>query len=233
MESLDRWGLNPAFMITIYYATSTGKTEDIAERLASLLGCPAELRDVDSLSSAQDFCQAKAMICCVPTWNTGADSFRSGTAWDSYVETIPDLTLTGKPAAILGLGDSSSYTFTASRSVIQGRFCGLPLAVTHPSSGVVSFDAHPQAAAGIQGFQKFQVLGRDRPGFIHAAIERQLGQALHAPVPLVGEGEDAPQLGFILGIGNTFHGRPLHWSHQSVDLSPVDVPEVHNRRCLC
>ncbi|MEA5390808.1 flavodoxin FldA [Cyanobium gracile UHCC 0139] len=145
-------------MITIYYATSTGKTEDIAQRLAKRLGCPVELCDVESLSSAQDFCRANAMICCVPTWNTGADSFRSGTAWDSYVETIPDLNLTDRPVAILGLGDSSTYgeffcdameelhsafqkagarmvgavstagySFTASRSVIQGRFCGLPI----------------------------------------------------------------------------------------------------------
>ena len=158
MESIDRRSLTTASMITIFFATSTGKTEDIAQRLASLLGCPTELCDVDSLTSAQDFCRADAMICCVPTWNTGADSFRSGTAWDSYVETIPELNLAGRPVAILGLGDSSSYsdyfcdameelhsafqktgarlvgavptagyTFTASRSVIQGRFCGLPI----------------------------------------------------------------------------------------------------------
>ncbi|MEA5412003.1 flavodoxin FldA [Synechococcus sp. BA-120 BA3] len=145
-------------MITIFFATSTGKTEDIAQRLASLLGCPTQLSDVDSLSSAQDFCRADAMVCCVPTWNTGADSCRSGTAWDSYVETIPELNLAGRPVAILGLGDSSSYsdyfcdameelhsafqktgarmvgsvpvdgyTFNASKSVINGRFCGLPI----------------------------------------------------------------------------------------------------------
>jgi flavodoxin I len=122
------------------------------------MGCPTELRDVASLSSEQDFCRAAAMICCVPTWNTGADSFRFGTAWDSYVEVIPELKLTGKPVAILGLGDSSSYSdyfcdameelhsafrqagarmvgsvptdgysFNASKSVLHGRFCGLPI----------------------------------------------------------------------------------------------------------
>lgn len=69
-------------MITIFFATSTGKTEDIAQRLASLLGCPTELCDGDSLSSAQDFCRADA---------------RPG------------------------------YSFTASRGLIQGRFCGLPI----------------------------------------------------------------------------------------------------------
>ncbi|MCP9928879.1 flavodoxin FldA [Cyanobium sp. CH-040] len=144
--------------LTIFYATSTGKTEDIAQRLAALLGANTDVRDVDSLASAEDFCAVDAMVCCVPTWNTGADSLRSGTAWDTYVEDIADISLAGKPVAILGLGDSSSYgdyfcdameelyrafeaagarmvgsvpidgyTFNDSKSVINGRFCGLPI----------------------------------------------------------------------------------------------------------
>jgi flavodoxin I len=144
--------------LTIFYASTTGKTEDVAQRLATLLGGTADLRDVDSLSSAEDFCGVDAMICCVPTWNTGADSLRSGTAWDTYVEDIPEISLAGKPVAILGLGDSSSYSdyfcdameelysafeaagarmvgsvpidgysFNASKSVVNGRFCGLPI----------------------------------------------------------------------------------------------------------
>jgi len=74
------------------------------------------------------------------------------------VEDIPEISLPGKPVAILGLGDSSSYgdyfcdameelyrafeasgarmvgtvatdgyTFNESKSVINGRFCGLPI----------------------------------------------------------------------------------------------------------
>lgn len=35
---------------------------------------------------------------------------RSGTAWDSHVEAIPDLQLTGRSVVIVGLGDSSSYS---------------------------------------------------------------------------------------------------------------------------
>jgi flavodoxin I len=144
--------------LTIFFATSTGKTEDVAQRLATFLGGSTNLRDVDALSSAEEFCAVDAMICCVPTWNTGADSLRSGTYWDSYVEDIPEISLPGKPVAILGLGDSSSYsdyfcdameelyrafeaagarmvgtvstdgyTFNESKSVINGRFCGLPI----------------------------------------------------------------------------------------------------------
>ena len=142
---------------TIYFATTTGKTEDIAERLKDLLD-GSEIQDVDSIDSAADLSSAEALVCCIPTWNTGADTGRSGTAWDTFIEEIPSLDLSGKPVAILGLGDSSSYsdyfadameelysafkqsgakmigsvpidgyTFNSSKSVVDGKFCGLPI----------------------------------------------------------------------------------------------------------
>ena len=147
------WRMN----FTIFFATSTGKTEDIADKLKELLPS-SETKDVDDLNSVSEFTNAEALVCCIPTWNTGADEDRSGTAWDSYIKDISNLDLTGKPVAIIGLGDSSSYsdyfcdameelytafsqsgakmigkvpidgyTFNASKSVIDGQFCGLPL----------------------------------------------------------------------------------------------------------
>ena len=142
---------------TIFFATSTGKTEDVADRLKELLPS-SEIKDVDALDSVSEFASAEALVCCIPTWNTGADEDRSGTAWDSYIKDISSLDLAGKPVAIIGLGDSSSYsdyfcdameelytafsqsgakmigkvplegyTFNASKSVIDGQFCGLPI----------------------------------------------------------------------------------------------------------
>ena len=142
---------------TIFFATSTGKTEDIADRLKALLP-GAEAKDVDSIDSINELVDAEALICCVPTWNTGADEARSGTAWDDYVQEIPSSDFAGKPIAIVGLGDSSgysdffcdameelytaflqsgakmigkvptdSYTYDDSKSVIDGKFCGLAI----------------------------------------------------------------------------------------------------------
>jgi len=142
---------------TIYFATSTGKTEDVANRLAPLVNAVAVI-DVDDINEASAFLDAEALICCTPTWNTGADELRSGTAWDSHIEAIESLQLNGKPVAILGLGDSSSYSdyfcdameelyrafqragarligevdiadysYNESKSVIGGRFCGLAI----------------------------------------------------------------------------------------------------------
>ena len=90
---------------TIFFATSTGKTEDIADRLKELIP-GTEAKDVDDIGSPSELAEADALICCVPTWNTGADEARSGTAWDDLVTEIPNLELSGKSVAILGLGDS-------------------------------------------------------------------------------------------------------------------------------
>ncbi len=94
---------------TIFFATSTGKTEDVADRLKELLP-GVEAKDVDNIGSADELAAAEGLICCIPTWNTGADEARSGTAWDDYVQEIPSLDFAGKPVAIVGLGDSSGYS---------------------------------------------------------------------------------------------------------------------------
>ena len=96
--------------VGIYFATTTGKTEDIADRLHSLLKLtnpPKDLADLDNLS---EFTKLDGIICGVPTWNTGADCERSGTAWDEMLEEIVEMNLEGKKVAIFGLGDSSTYT---------------------------------------------------------------------------------------------------------------------------
>ena len=142
---------------TIFFATSTGKTEDVADRLKELLP-GVEAKDVDNIGSADELAAAEGLICCIPTWNTGADEARSGTAWDDYVQEIPSLDFAGKPVAIVGLGDSSGYSdyfcdameelytaflqsgaqligkvstegydFDESKSVIDGKFCGLAI----------------------------------------------------------------------------------------------------------
>ena len=96
--------------VGIYYATTTGKTEDVADRLHNFLSSadsPKDVSDVDDLSELEGL---DGIICGIPTWNTGADEERSGTAWDSILEDIGELSLSGKKVAIFGLGDSSTYT---------------------------------------------------------------------------------------------------------------------------
>ena len=96
--------------VGIYFATTTGKTEDVADRLHGLLGNADDPKDVSDVDDLSEFASLDGIICGTPTWNTGAEAERSGTAWDSILEEIGDLDLAGKKVAIFGLGDSSTYT---------------------------------------------------------------------------------------------------------------------------
>ena len=96
--------------VGIYYATTTGKTEDVAERLHGFISSAEDPKDVSDVDDLSEFEGLHGIICGLPTWNTGADEERSGTAWDSILEDIGELDLSGKKVAIFGLGDSSTYT---------------------------------------------------------------------------------------------------------------------------
>ena len=66
---------------------------------------PNDIGDVSGDIAGYD-----GLIVGAPTWNTNADSERSGTEWDEFL--YGDLTgmdLKGKKVAIFGLGDQSGY----------------------------------------------------------------------------------------------------------------------------
>ena len=81
----------------------TGNTENVATKLAEATGL--EAGDYDG----EDFADLEGVIAGCPTWNTGADEYRSGTTWDDYLDTIKEFDLNGKVVAIFGCGDSQSY----------------------------------------------------------------------------------------------------------------------------
>ena len=90
--------------VGIYFATTTGKTEDIAERLHGLLNGAESPKDLSEVSDLNEFSSLDGIICGIPTWNTGADSERSGTTWDSLLDDIGELSLSGKKVAIFWKG---------------------------------------------------------------------------------------------------------------------------------
>ena len=98
--------------VGIYYATTTGKTEDVADRLHNFISSAEAPKDVSDVDDLSEFEGHDGIICGIPTWNTGADEERSGTAWDSILEDIGELSLSGKKVAIFGLGDSSTIQKT-------------------------------------------------------------------------------------------------------------------------
>merc|ERR1711908_29117 len=92
--------------VGLLYASQTGNTETVAGYIAEAAGLEAE--DVGDYG-AEDLAEFDGIIVGCPTWNTGADEYRSGTAWDDLIDEIKDVDLSGKPVAVFGCGDSGSY----------------------------------------------------------------------------------------------------------------------------
>merc|ERR1712094_8914 len=94
--------------VKMYYSTSTGNTKTVAGYISEAAG----LDGFDDIGDAtdDDITGADGLIVGAPTWHTGADEQRSGTAWDDWLyNTLPNLDLTGKKIAIFGVGDQQSY----------------------------------------------------------------------------------------------------------------------------
>merc|ERR1719161_2732308 len=92
--------------VGLFFGTQTGKTEEAATMIAGETG--VEAQDIGDVSAA-DLAGFDGIIAGCPTWHTGADEQRSGTAWDDYLEEIRGLDMGGKPVAIFGMGDQAGY----------------------------------------------------------------------------------------------------------------------------
>ncbi|KAL7458987.1 hypothetical protein ACHAWC_011039 [Mediolabrus comicus] len=101
--------------VGIFFGTSTGSTQEAADLIAAEFGTevassPIEIDEVQG-SIADEFAKYDALVVGTPTWNTGADTERSGTGWDEvYYSEMNDLNIAGKKVAVFGLGDSVSYS---------------------------------------------------------------------------------------------------------------------------
>merc|ERR1719253_1828078 len=85
----------PSMSTGLYYSTSTGNTETVAEYIANAAG----VEDWKDIGDAEED-EVKGhdgIIVGAPTWHTGADSERSGTSWDEWLyNTLPNMDLSGK-----------------------------------------------------------------------------------------------------------------------------------------
>jgi hypothetical protein len=79
-----------AAKVGIFYGTSTGSTQDVAHLIAAEFGSemadsPVDVEEIKG-SVAESFSRYPSLIVGTPTWNTGADRERSGTAWDEICQ---------------------------------------------------------------------------------------------------------------------------------------------------
>lgn len=140
--------------IGIFYGSSTGTTENVAQRIAEKSGIDkAHIHEVASASPA-DLAPYEVLLLGSSTW--GAGDLQDD--WYDFLEKIKKTDLSGKIVALFGCGDSSSfsdtfcdaigtlytdlqgtgcrfigavdtdgYTFDASTAVVDGKFVGLAL----------------------------------------------------------------------------------------------------------
>merc|ERR1719391_52525 len=101
-----RRGCTAREAVGLIYATQTGNTETVAGVIAEKAG--VEAADVGDFG-VEDLAGYDGLIVGCPTWNTDADEYRSGTAWDDLLDEIKGAALAGKPVAVFGCGDSQGY----------------------------------------------------------------------------------------------------------------------------
>merc|ERR1719240_252936 len=98
---------SPEMKAMLLYSTTTGNTETAAGYIADATGLEAV--DIGD-ASVDDIKAADSLIIGAPTWHTGADSERSGTAWDEFLYgDLTALDLSGKKVAVFGMGDQAGY----------------------------------------------------------------------------------------------------------------------------
>jgi flavodoxin I len=110
---------NGQFYIDYSLLLKTGHTEDCAATLHNTLKSkaidvvdPIDVGTLKAGSLQNAFAEHDVLIVGTPTWNTDADTHRSGTAWDDlYYDKLPELksVLNGKKVAVFGVGDQASY----------------------------------------------------------------------------------------------------------------------------
>jgi flavodoxin I len=98
---------SPEMKAALLYSTTTGNTETAAGYIADATGLEAvDIGDVD----VETIKGCDSLIVGAPTWHTGADSERSGTAWDEFLYgDLTALDLAGKKVAVFGMGDQAGY----------------------------------------------------------------------------------------------------------------------------
>lgn len=93
--------------IGIYYGSTTGNTQDVAEEIAKKLGVDkADLHDV---------ARAKADYSAYDVVLFGSSTLGLGDLqddWEYYADKLKGADLSGKKVALFGCGDSSSYSDT-------------------------------------------------------------------------------------------------------------------------
>lgn len=105
--------------VALIFGSDTGNTEDVARRLADILGNDnIDLIEV-SQSSVEQISSYEKLILATSTWGSGdlqAD-------WEDFEDNLDEVDFNGKTVALLGLGDQDTYedTFCDAMALIYNK----------------------------------------------------------------------------------------------------------------
>ncbi|WP_036508686.1 MULTISPECIES: flavodoxin [Nitrincola] len=90
--------------IGIFYASTTGNTEDVAHLIAEQLGDVAHLHDIahEGVSALGNY---PCLILGIPTWDFG----ELQEDWAEHWQALQNMSFVGKRIALFGLGDQIGY----------------------------------------------------------------------------------------------------------------------------
>ncbi|GAA0795204.1 flavodoxin FldB [Marinobacterium sediminicola] len=93
-----------ALSIGLFYASTTGNTEQIADQIAAMLPDCIHLHDI-AVEGVAAMAEYRCLILGIPTWDFG----ELQEDWAEHWEELSALDLSGKRVALFGLGDQLGY----------------------------------------------------------------------------------------------------------------------------
>jgi flavodoxin I len=110
--------------IGLFFGTQTGKTEDVADRIAAAFGGDLVTLHNIASSSADDFADYACLIVGCPTWNIG----ELQSDWEGfYQDELDGINFSGKKVAYFGTGDQIGYSdnFQDAMGILEEKIAGL------------------------------------------------------------------------------------------------------------
>jgi flavodoxin I len=106
--------------IGIFYGSTEGNTEEVAEKVQKALG-DADVHNVDS-ASADDLAEYDILILAASTWEIG----ELQEDWESFIDVLDDVDFSGKKVSYIGVGDADGYpdTFVDAIGIIHEKIDG-------------------------------------------------------------------------------------------------------------
>ena len=92
--------------IGIFYGSTEGNTEDVADKVKEALG-DADVHNVDS-ATADDLAEYDTIIVGASTWEIG----ELQEDWETFIDVLDDVDFSGKKISYIGLGDADGYPDT-------------------------------------------------------------------------------------------------------------------------